>query len=362
MDTFGEMIERWLSRGVLAGALNQCLDLPVVLATDLGLQRSENQDRVAALRITARASGGRPFVAVAVADGMGGMRDGAKCAALALSGFFHALIIHRSLEIEQRATKAMADANDAVFNFAGGKGGATLSALLLDHNLKSVIVHLGDTRIYAFDSEKGVERLTTDDSIAEAVGGYGRDLLQFVGIGEGIKPQLRLLPRSTKNIAITTDGIHFVEPNTFDSVLLHAESLRLAAERLAALARWCGGADNASSALIDFQMLIQAVGSGANDGIEFWDPFGMVTTIWPRVGGKEATGDRRLAGIGHGASTLVVRSESLQERASPGRQERKVTRKRAKGEKQGRQADHDMRVDIKVERSPESRGGDENSG
>jgi len=105
MDMFQEKIEAWLSRRAPERALNQCFGLSAVLATDIGLERTENKDRVAALKINSRSPNGRPLIAVVVADGMGGMRDGAKCATLALSSFFYALISHRGDEIEKRAIR-----------------------------------------------------------------------------------------------------------------------------------------------------------------------------------------------------------------------------------------------------------------
>jgi PPM family protein phosphatase len=282
MNIFEEKIEAWLSRTVPTRALNQCFDLPVVLATDIGLQRSENQDRVAALRIGAKASGNHPLVAVAVADGMGGMRDGAKCATLALSSFFYALTLYRGDEIERRATAAISYANDTVFRFAGGKGGATLAAVLLDQQLRPFIAHLGDSRVYSFGGGAKVERLTVDDSLAEAVGGHGRELLQFVGMGKGMRPHVQSIPLSIRNLAITTDGIHLVDSATLESILSHASELKSASERLSALARWCGGNDNASSAIVDLQSLMQEVHKGRDDGIQMWDPFGDLTAIWIR--------------------------------------------------------------------------------
>ena len=50
MNPLQERIASWLSRAGPERSVNQCFDLPIVLATDIGLQRSENQDRVAALR------------------------------------------------------------------------------------------------------------------------------------------------------------------------------------------------------------------------------------------------------------------------------------------------------------------------
>jgi serine/threonine protein phosphatase PrpC len=179
------------------------------------------------------------------------MRDGAKCATLALSSFFYALTLYRSYELEKRATAAISYANDAVFRFACGKGGATLSAILADHEAHPIIVHLGDSRIYSFGDGATLKRLTTDDSLAEAVGGHGRDLLQFVGMGKGMQPHIAPIPNDARQLAITTDGIHFIESTTLEAVLTHSAGLKPASERLAALARWCGGPDNASSALVD---------------------------------------------------------------------------------------------------------------
>jgi PPM family protein phosphatase len=257
MNPLQERIASWLSRAGPERSVNQCFDLPIVLATDIGLQRSENQDRVAALRIGTRTSGGQPLIAVAVADGMGGMRDGGKCATLALSSFFYALTIYRGHDIQRRANAAISYANDEVFRFAAGKGGATLSSMLLDHELRPFIVNLGDSRIYGFGAGTKVERLTRDDSLAEAVGGHGRDLLQFVGMGEGMQPHVQAIATGIRNLAITTDGIHFVEPPTLQNILSHTIELKSASERLAALARWCGGPDNASSAMVDLQSLLE---------------------------------------------------------------------------------------------------------
>ncbi len=295
MNKFQEQIEVWLSRAVPERAVNQCFDIPMVLASDIGLKRSENQDRVAALRIGGKSSGARPFVAVAVADGMGGMRDGAKCAALALSNFFHSLIVHRNLKLEHRAERAISDANNAVFDFAAGKGGTTLSAVILDDDLRPLIIHLGDTRVYAFANGGKIERLTVDDSLEEAVGGRGRDLLQFVGLGTGIQPHIRSVPAGVRHLAITTDGIHSVASSALESILAHAPDLKSASERLTALARWSGGHDNASSAFIDLQAIMQHIHRRNGDGIQLWDPFGTLTTIWITVAGPAPDGRQRQA-------------------------------------------------------------------
>ena len=280
MNPFEEKIAAWLSRKGPPRSTNQAFDPPIVLATDVGLERSENQDRVAALRFKSRSNEGRPVIAVAVADGMGGMRDGGKCATIAVSSFFFALTFYRGFDIERRAAASISYANDQVFNFAGGKGGTTLSAVLVDSSRRSCLVNIGDSRIYAFGGNAAVERLTRDDSLAEAVGGHGRELLQFVGMGQGMQPHIRPVAHSTGTLAITTDGIHFIDASVLQSILLHSPEARWTSERLSALARWCGGPDNASSAIIDLQSLLAQFKNDEENSVELWDAFGSLTAIW----------------------------------------------------------------------------------
>jgi PPM family protein phosphatase len=341
MNMFQEKIEAWLSRNVPDRALNQCFDLSVVLATDVGLERKENQDRVAAVKINAVAPNGRPLIAIAIADGMGGMRDGAKCASLALSSFFYALTLHRGYEIEKRAMAAVSHANDAVFRFARGKGGATLSAILLDHELRPFIVHLGDSRVYSFGGGAKVKRLTTDDSLAEAVGGHGRDLLQFAGMGEGMQPHISPIPRGTQQLIITTDGIHFIEASTLESVLTHSAGLKPASERLAAIARWCGGPDNASSALIDLPSLMQEIRNGGNNGIQLWDPFGNLSVMWIRPDAIFAE-DRQHSVDSIENSNVAMQHKPDRANPAPRDSKRKASSRKSKRNKRARSPEEDI--------------------
>jgi len=360
MNMFQEKIEAWLSRRVPDRALNQCFDLSAVLATDIGLQRTENQDRVAAIRINAKNPSGRPLIAVAVADGMGGMRDGAKCATLAMSSFFYALTLNRSDEIQKRATAAISHANDAVFRFASGKGGATLSAVLLDHQLRPFIAHLGDSRIYSFGGGVKVKRLTTDDSLAEAVGGHGRDLLQFAGMGEGMQPHVTPIPSDTQQLAITTDGIHFIESATLERVLTHSTGLKPASERLAALARWCGGPDNASSALIDLPSIMQEIRNGADNAIQLWDPFGNLTVMW--IGADALFAGNRRANIDAFGNVKAARQDKPEQtNPAPTHSKRKPPLKKSKQNKEGMQPKEDIQLEIQIERSADPEENDENS-
>ncbi|MER8731245.1 protein phosphatase 2C domain-containing protein [Mesorhizobium sp. M1227] len=347
---FREKLESWLSRRVPDRAVNLCFDLPAVLATDIGLHRSENQDRVAAMKISSRSSAGRPLTAVAVADGMGGMRDGGKCATIAMSSFFYALTLYRFQSLEQRVATAILHANDSVFELYGGNGGATLSAVLIDHKLKPVIVNIGDSRIYSFGNDVSVERLTVDDSLAEAVGGHGRDLLQFIGMGPGIQPHINAMPNSALKIAITTDGIHFLPTQTFNDILSHASDLKSAAERLAALARWCGGSDNASSALVDTVELSNILGTRDIEGIQLWDPFGSLQTLWVRGETERSEGNQSNVNLDPDERKRVP-SATESEKAKAGARAGKSTEKKPRKPRKQKAADEDLQFEIEIESS-----------
>lgn len=357
MNLFQDKIASWLSRPGPDRALNPCFELPIVLGTDIGLQRSENQDRVGALRIGGKAAGGRTLIAAAVVDGMGGMRDGGACATLALSSFFYALTLYRSYDLRRRAAAAISHANNEVFKFAAGKGGATLSAVLVDHDLRPLIVNLGDSRIYAFGGGRKVERLTRDDSLAEAVGGHGRELLQFVGMGEGMQPHIQPVPIGTHNLAITTDGIHFVDATTLEAVLTHTVELRSASERLAALARWCGAPDNASSAMIGLQSLVEQVRHDEDNGIQLWDPFGSLATMWI----KDDTPNGIDRGLNARPPETPPAEQTPAQDAKPSPSKGKQPSRKGKRAKKPSPPKEDIQLEIQIEPSSSSDKPDEDS-
>lgn len=280
MHPFQDNIQTWLSRRQPSYARNRSFEPPFILSSNIGLTRKENQDRTAALFTGRRST--NPLFVMAVADGMGGMRDGGRCSTLTLSSFFYSLIQHRNLGIAERAYEAIKASNNQVFDIYRGDGGSTLTAILIDSLGNKIIVHLGDTRIYTFGHGKSVERHTTDDSLVEAVGGSGRELLQFVGMGESMQPTISELPYSEGFCAITTDGIHGIEEKTLCKILENVNSITEASERLNSVSMWCGGSDNATSAIFDMTEMLSSLAQYEGNGIRLWDADGDLTTLWLR--------------------------------------------------------------------------------
>lgn len=279
---FAERLSKWLSKPIASEGRNQPDNLNVILSTDIGLKRKENQDRVVAMRVNTPFSSGKHFFVIALADGMGGMLDGAKCASLTLSTFLYSLIRYRALPPEERLIQSALDSNKSVHDFSQGNGGATLSAIIIEADSKPCTLNIGDSRIYAYKKKKkgSLRRLTIDDSLEEVFGGDDKSLLQFVGMGQGIKPHTQYLNHEGDYYCLTSDGIHFINESVFDDILFHSQELSQAATRLGQYVRWCGAHDNASIALVDCDNIIQSLNSFNDIGVEVWDPFSQLHILW----------------------------------------------------------------------------------
>ena len=83
-----EQIHAWLHRKNISSSVRRVSMLPVAIATDIGLVRKENQDRVAVLKF-------RPFsknkdmIVIALADGIGGDGRGSECCFIDRIIFFY---------------------------------------------------------------------------------------------------------------------------------------------------------------------------------------------------------------------------------------------------------------------------------
>lgn len=275
-----ERLTNWLSRPVPDRGTNCSPTIPVTLSSDIGRSRKENQDRIATLRVCVGSGKRDSFSVVALADGMGGMRNGAACASLAISSFFYALIKNRTESPYLRLDTAAKYANKSVFEFSKGKGGATLSAVMVTARHETHLVNIGDSRIYAIhDGANTVSRLTTDDSL-EAIGGHGRDLLQFIGMGEGLQPHVNSIPNLETRVLLTSDGVHFISNETLSEIFLHSDDSKQVTERLLAIARWCGSPDNASLGVTKLSHLAEYLPNSGDAYIEVLDPFGSTQLMW----------------------------------------------------------------------------------
>lgn len=309
MDNLSNSLIRWLSRRTSNRGMNAPIFGHVSLSTDIGLRRAENQDRVACLRFSSSAAIDNSFFVVAVADGMGGMNNGAECAVRAIAGLFSGLIRNKNRPEIERLKEAANEANQSVFEYSKGNGGATLSALLVTKLYGSFSLNVGDSRIYATngDGTGRLSRLTVDDSLAEAVGGHGRELLQFIGMGPSLNAHVNFVGREYDKFLLTTDGVHFINNGTLEAVLANTQDPSQAASRLSTLVRWHGAPDNASLAVFSLEGIHDVLCESPGPIIEVSDSFGDLQLVWIKHDLKSAE---------HSPFSLEGRSQRVVDNAS----------------------------------------------
>jgi len=216
------------------------------------------------------------------------MAEGAACASQTIASFFASFVDHRDLSSPNRLAQAAQDANRAVYEVYRGRGGATLSAVLLDGPCCMTGVNIGDSRIYSFRNNR-VEQLTADDTMAGRQPEENIDLcakyelLQHIGMGDGMMPRLISNPLPWEMVILSSDGAHCFDEGIMQMVLQNTKEPGAAAKSLIEIARWCGGFDNASIAIarpvIAQQQLLDYTGL-----IQAWDPFGELQIFVPDTG------------------------------------------------------------------------------
>lgn len=275
----------WFMRRTAPNAVRRIAPLNAAVASDVGVAREENQDRVAIVRSTDRAGG--PVIIAALADGIGGMRQGSECAAMALAHFLDCVIseAQHSKEPADWLRKGALRANRAVHARFAGQGGSTLAAIVMAKGHRPIWLSVGDSRVYHAADGK-LTQLSKDDTLEGQLGklpngGRRPDLLQFIGLGDGLEPHVESTPWDlTGTLLLTTDGVHFVDSDHLGRLAEFAPDLGQCARRFTETARWLGGPDNASVAAIAVDALTADPHAHLEGGFEVWDSFGEVQVIF----------------------------------------------------------------------------------
>jgi serine/threonine protein phosphatase PrpC len=274
-----ETILSWLNAETPSRAARD-VENQFLIATDVGPTRAENQDKAAVLRIGSAAIN-REFWCACVCDGMGGLKDGNAAASNAVAHFFASLIANRKSYPTDRLEKAVRDASAAVAQIVPG-GGATLSAALFEEGT-AYTANVGDSRIYAVRSSptKGtVDRLTVDDTMAEAYGAEGRGLLQFIGMKSGLMPHVGPIPNGDVQLLLTTDGVHFIGDETISRIAANSPDVSTLCNRLLDTAQWFGSSDNATIIACKPSGSFARSASGEHPDISIWTAAGRLKIAW----------------------------------------------------------------------------------
>jgi PPM family protein phosphatase len=174
-----------------------------------------------------------------LSDGMGGLVRGEEAAIITVCKFVSRIIRKSQQSLPQRMIDAAQQANQAVFDRLGGKGGATLTVVCSSVD-GPIGLNVGDSRIYGVDHGHPPVQLSKDDTLAGYLGsaaqGENRNhLVQYIGMGENLEPHIVEIPRRYSTALLSTDGAHGVQASAFSEAIQGAESQATIVRQLIAL-------------------------------------------------------------------------------------------------------------------------------
>lgn len=233
-------------------------DRGAVVGSSVGQVRTRNEDCCFVARGSHGGDSLANFAAAIVCDGLGGMSQGREAAIHAASTFVASLFDPVSIEWKGRLERAIGVANMEVHRLLRGDGGTTLSAVVIPQRGSAFLCHVGDSRIYGVTGDRALEQLSRDDTMNALLnrrdGGLDpiKDsrLLQFVGMGDEMEPQIEPIPNHFRSVLITSDGAHDVPHGVLQRVVSAASGGNDLIRKLLSLSEMMGGRDNASAILM----------------------------------------------------------------------------------------------------------------
>lgn len=259
-------------------------DNDVCALTDTGLVRPHNED---SNRIE-HTPNGDLFV---VCDGMGGHVGGATASRIGVESICQYVREHECNMPQQFLVKALEYANERIFAESRAnpnlRGMGTTACVALVRDNKVWYAHVGDSRIYYFNSKKkGLYRLTKDHSVVQALVDQGviteieaehhpekNKIRKSLGIKADVEPepcQMPLIPSKGDILLICSDGLSgMMDEEDILEVLSTTSEINEVGKVLVELAKSGGGTDNITVQIIRFSGIGErdAVFDAKNSGV-----------------------------------------------------------------------------------------------
>jgi PPM family protein phosphatase len=234
--------------------------------TDIGKKRRDNQDSF-------RIDVGNGFFAVA--DGMGGMRDGASASRYAVDVLYE--LIHRKIYSEVNNEMVSSIIKDAIIELsdllrsAMGKHTGTTIVMVLIRGDWAVLAHMGDSRAYLFRDNE-LSRLTEDHNLFALLNKTKRFteeelmedkahhmLIRYVGM-ESPRPDVEAVPiKQGDRFLLCTDGLsEMVKDNVIAETMREALGPEAVLQMLVAGANDAGGYDNIAAVMVECVKPVQS--------------------------------------------------------------------------------------------------------
>lgn len=242
------------------------MTLSIAAATDVGLRRSQNEDRFAWWRSDSDAG----HVVLVVADGMGGARAGEVASQIAVD---HVLEGARALgdaptvdglrEVVERANRAVHDESLA---HPERRGMGTTCTVVVVRDARAWFAHVGDSRAYLL-RDGALSQLTRDHSLVaqlvefhhltpeEARSDPRRNVVtRSVGVAPTVEVDGgEAALQSGDTLLVSTDGLHGLVEDAELAAPAAGPDLEGACATLVELAKARGGHDNITLVLARYQ-------------------------------------------------------------------------------------------------------------
>ena len=363
-----ERLEYWFEQGAEARRVTDVTEFHTCVGTSKGLVRSENQDRAIVLHASFAGLPHESISLFAICDGMGGMSAGSDCARTGLSNFVSSLISLQNGTLLQRARQAILEANDAIYEKYGGRGGTTFSGILFTEKYGGLAINVGDSRIYEFSKGKYLKQLSTDDTIEAALAKarnqsslkldhdiFAGRLAQYLGMGEDLQPHIFRIKRPFRDTGflLTSDGAHQLAVDTLSAIILNAPGPAQAIGRLIYVAEWSGGNDNATAICIwprDETSVRQNL-SADTDRLMLWTP-SVAADLVGEIRSEKTKQPKSAARDNQSTIETLIKTQLTPQKKSPAKTAKKRPTGKKTTRKKGSKKHDDDRSKTKVGESP----------
>ncbi|HVG20422.1 MAG TPA: protein phosphatase 2C domain-containing protein [Blastocatellia bacterium] len=256
------------------------IKVSVFASTDVGMQRSGNEDSFLVADLTTGNTGLGPDMSthrvgergslMIVSDGMGGAAAGEIASELAVTTICESLMQKApGGDVTERLRLATEAANERVWNHSlqnpelAGMG-ATVTAVLVQGTVAN-IAQVGDSRAYLIRGER-VKQITKDQSLAQMLVDSGairpdqihsvpqNVIMQALGTQPSVKVAMTTVQLCRNDcLLICSDGLsNKIDPDDLRRAIEESEDLMSACHRLVRLANERGGEDNITVIIAQF--------------------------------------------------------------------------------------------------------------
>jgi len=274
-----DALQRRLARLISSVAAPKAINVGSAFAigTSLGAIRKKNEDRVLVMFAAYADTPEKNFCAAVLSDGMGGLPHGDEAAVFGVSVFVSRILRTPRRPMTDRLRSAALAANDVIYTSYRGRAGATLSAALVDQEGRFLGVNIGDSRIYGLTPSHELVQLSQDDTLAGVLGqGDGvrsdqNQLVQYLGMGEGLEPHIIRASRPLDSILLTTDGVHNASQEMFGRIVRGAAGAPAELVRkLLTLSDLAGGRDNSTVVSLSTKLNLDVGATEHGLTLSFW--------------------------------------------------------------------------------------------